>query len=70
MGEEVFGSPGDAMQRASIVSGGDFAVGSFGLLEGEFVGVGDDAMKGRIKAAETAKIEAGQLEGGNLTGAE
>ena len=33
-GEQVFGSPGDAVERAAVFAGGEFAVGGGGLVRG------------------------------------
>ena len=42
--EEVFCAPGDAVERAAVLAGGDLGVGGFGLGERMVAGEGDDAV--------------------------
>ena len=65
-GEEVFGSPGDAVERAAVVAGGEFAVGGGGLREGALFGEGDDEVQRGVVALEAREVELGELDGGEL----
>jgi len=44
-GEEVFRAPGDAVEGAAVVAGGDLFVGFAGLGEGAFLSEGDDEVE-------------------------
>ena len=53
--EEVFCAPGDAVEWAAVVAGGDFGVGGFGLCEGVVAGEGDDAVDLGIEALDARR---------------
>ena len=65
--EQIFAAPGDAVQRAAIFSGGDFAVGLFGLREGEVARQGDDAAQLGIEAVDALEINVGEALGSELS---
>ncbi len=58
--EEVFCAPGNAVERAAIVAGGDFGVGGFGLREGVVAGEGDDAVDFWIEALDAVEVDVGE----------
>src|SRR5262249_19173177 len=54
------------VQRAAIVSGGNFGVGLLGLLEGEVAGERDDAVEFGVELLESIEVDIGEPLGGEL----
>ena len=65
-GQQVFGAPGDAVQRAAIQAAGYLSIGALGLGVGQRLGEGDDALQGRVVAFEPGEVHLGQLARGDL----
>ena len=65
-GEKVFGSPGDAVKRAAVVAGGEFAIGGGGLCERAVFGEGDDEVQRGVVALEAREVELREVDGGEL----
>ncbi len=57
--EEIFCAPGDAVEWAAVVAGGDLGVGGFGLGEGVVAGEGDDAVDLGIEAFDAVRGRSG-----------
>ena len=55
--EQVLAAPGDAVQWAAVMSGGDLGVGLLRLFEGEVAGQGDDATQLGIELLEAVEID-------------
>jgi len=66
--EEVFCAPGDAVEWAAVVSGGDFGIGCFGLCEGVVAGEGDDAVDLGIEALDAGEVDLGEAGAGEFAG--
>jgi hypothetical protein len=64
--EEIFAAPGDAVQRAAVVAGGDLAIGLAGLIERDLGRGGDDAAQGGVVVRDAVEIDPGQALGGDL----
>jgi len=62
--EEVFGTPGDAVEGAAVVAGGYFLVGLPGLGQGVVGGEGDDAAELGVEVLETGEVDIGEALGG------
>ena len=69
-GEEVFGAPGNAVEGAARFVGGEFVIGGGGLGEGSLFSEGDDEVEGGVVALEACQVELGEVDGGELAGAE
>ena len=65
----VFSSPRNPVQWAAVAPGGDLSICFLRLVEGEFFGVGDHAMKDGVVAPQPIQVEPGQLYGGDLASA-
>ena len=68
-GEQIFSAPGDAVERAAVMAGGELAVGSGGLCEGAVFGEGDDEVQRGVVAFEAREVELGEVDGGQLAAA-
>src|SRR5258708_11483585 len=64
--QQIFSTPGNAVKRAAIFSGGDFRVGLLGLREGQIFGERDDAAEFRIELLETLQIDLREALGSDL----
>src|SRR6185312_9596101 len=69
-GEQVLGSPGQAVERAAIFAGGDFAVGFACLCEGALLGEIDDEVQYRVVALEAREVHLGEVERRNFAAAD
>ncbi len=58
--EQVFCTPWDAVERTTVVSGGNLLVGLAGLREREFAGESDDAVELGIEALQAVEINIGE----------
>ena len=66
--EEVFGSPGDAVEWAAVVAGCYFGVGFLCLLEGVVGGEGDDAVELGIELLDAVEVDLCEVLAGELAG--
>ncbi len=66
--EEIFCAPGDAVEWAAVVAGGDFGVGGIGLREGVVAGEGDDAVDPGIEALDAFEVDLGEAGAGEFAG--
>ena len=66
--QQIFAAPGNAVQWATIFSGGDFCVGLFRLFQREVAGQRDYAVQLGIKPLEAFQINVGEALGGELSG--
>ena len=58
--EQVLPAPGDAVERAAVVSGGDLTVGLLRLPEGQVACERDDAAQLGIEALQPVEIDLGE----------
>ncbi len=66
--EEVFCSPWDAVEGASVVASGDFSVGGFGLCECVVAGEGDDAVDLGIELLDALEVDVSEAGAGEFAG--
>ena len=66
--EEILCAPGDAVERAAVVAGGDFGVGGFGLGEGVVASEGDDAVQFGVEALDAFEIDVDEMGAFELPG--
>ena len=55
--EQVFSSPGNAVQWPTIVSGGNFRVGLFGLLQSQIARQCNDAVQLGVEPLQSVDID-------------
>src|SRR5262245_11422454 len=65
--EEIFGSPGNSVQRTAVSAGGDLTVGLPRLSQGELFGEGDDAAQSLVVVGDARQINSRQLLGSQPT---
>ncbi len=66
--EQVLRAPGDPVERAAVVPGGDLRIGPGGLLAGEVLGQVHHAQQDRIEFLQARQVELGEFRGGDLAG--
>ena len=65
-GQQVLGTPRDAVQRPAVAPGSDLAVGQIGLLQRQITGHGNHAVQHRIVPLETLQVEPRKLHRAHL----